>query len=322
MLGGLARRVASVEKVQSEKKPVLVVDSGDLFFDARAAGDPKQLLTKARLIGQVYKRMGAAAINVGDQDLLQGVDFLKEESALGLPLLSANLLDSASRKLIFPPDLIREVSGMRIAFFGLLTPALMPSIQSAVGEKVFIKDPIEAARETLEKLRGRADVIVLLSDLGFEQDRALARAVPGIHFILGGHEGRYLVRPAQEGKTYIVQSYAKGMYLGNLHLLLQNPASPFLDKGKPDQIQQQIQQLDFHLASLQTNRERPGGQNMDRQIQQIQKQKAHLQEELRRSRDSLSKGNSFLWIVESLEKSLPENEEVRKWIAESGFDKD
>lgn len=311
-----------MERKRAEGRPVLVVDSGDLFFSIGANGDSHKALNKARMISKAYGRMGAVAINVGDQDLLQGMDFLRQESSKGLPLISANLLDSSSKTPIFPPYLVKETSGVRIAFFGLLPPGLRPAIQNGVGEKALIKDPMQTAQEIVPKLHGRADLIVLLSDLGMEMDRVISRAVPGIHFILGGNERRLFTRSIQQGETYIFQSYEKGMYVGKLSLIIRNPASPFQDKLKPDQILREIGGMDSRIRTLQRDRDRQPQQNIDQAIQFIGQQKARLEEELRHARDYLASGNYFLWTMELMDMMIPEHQEIKEWIAEAGVEKD
>ncbi|MCX5909618.1 MAG: hypothetical protein NTY64_21210, partial [Deltaproteobacteria bacterium] len=190
MLGGLARRVGYVETVKKDGRPVLVVDSGDLLFDGRVKEDSKKDFAKADFISRAYRHMGAAAVNVGDMDLICGLDFLRKAAAQGMPFISANLLDRSSQSPVFPASVIREVAGVRVAFFGLLST--LPFAGAAgLGDRVLVKDPPEAARETLQKLQGKADLFILLSDLGLQRDRDLAMAVPGIDFIWGGHEGRY-----------------------------------------------------------------------------------------------------------------------------------
>jgi hypothetical protein len=48
-----------------------------------------------------------------------------------------------------------------------------------------------------------------------------------------------------------------------------------------------------------------------------------FQEELKRAKESSSQGgNRFLFTLESLDKDLPEDEEVKKWIAEARIEKD
>jgi 2',3'-cyclic-nucleotide 2'-phosphodiesterase (5'-nucleotidase family) len=330
LLGGLARRVAYAKKMRMENQATLLVDSGDLFFAPLSGGEPERGPIKAQIIGRAYRSMRAAAVNVGDLDLLRGIDFLRKEYTQGLPLISANLLDSSRKAPIFPPFAIKEVSGIRVAFLGLLSPDFRSdetglAVKIATDGKIFIKDPMEAARETVQKLKGRADVTVLLSDLGLQKDRLLAQAVPGIHFILGGHEGRYIHNPFREGMTYIAQSSAKNMYVGQLRLMVQTPNSPFRAEGEVQQIQEKINQLDSQLQNMQKAKAQSPGQNtenIDRALQEVTRQKNILREELKRAKDSAPGGNRFSFSVEPLEGSHPEDEEVREWMAEAGIDKD
>ncbi len=322
MLGGLARRAALAEKTKSEGKPLLVVDSGDLFF-AAANPDPERAVAKARLIGRAYRHMGVAAVNVGDLDLLQGIDFLREEGNQGLPLISANLLEASSKAPLFSPYVIREFSGIRIAFFGLLSPEfrpeVRPAIQKAVGEGILIKDPVETAREVMEKLRGRADVIILLSDLPIDVNYSLSRDVPGIHFIMGGHEGFVTIQPGQEEKTTILQSSSKGMHIGKLQLTINKPSAPFKDKTRINQVQDQIHNLDNYIATMQ----KPGQkiQDKERNIKWAKEEKVKYQAELKRISDPTN-SNSFQFTLIPLGASLDEDKEIQGWIKEAGIDID
>jgi 2',3'-cyclic-nucleotide 2'-phosphodiesterase (5'-nucleotidase family) len=233
VLGGLARRVSFVEKVKSEEKPVLVVDSGQIFTDSRTAGiDKKQSLAKAQLISRAYKRMGVTAINIGDLDLMQGMAFLREESSRGLPLISANLVDPVSKKSLFKPYIIKKAGSIRIAFFGLLSPDINPTIRQMAGENFLVQDPVETAREMIRKLHNKADIIILLSNLGADREEAVVRTVSGIHFVLGGHDGRYIQSSLREGQTPVLESYRNGMYAGKLHLTFVKGSSPFKDELK------------------------------------------------------------------------------------------
>ena len=319
-----------MEKVKKEKQRVLVVDSGDLFFHYQVNREADKELKKGQIIGKAYRKMGAAAVNVGCLDLLQGVDFLRQEASRGLPLISANLLDPSTKAPIFPSHVIREVAGYRVAFFGLLPPESGPEISPAIRRanegKILIGDPVEAARGTVQSLRGKADLVILLSDLGLYKDQMVTKAVPGIHFILGGHEGRFTRKADRSGPTFIFQSSIKGMYVGQLRLSLESVTLPFKDEGEAQQIEEKISGLDMHLRGLRATRERLKGketENLDRSIQDLTRQKNALQDDLKRAKEAGSQGgNRFLFRLGPLEKGLPEDEEVKKWIAEGGIDKD
>lgn len=298
------------------------MDSGDLFFDLKEVKDPKQELIRARVIARAYRRMGAVAINVGDLDLSQGVDFLRQSAAQGIPLISANLLNSSTKGLLFPDHIIEQVGKVKVAFFGLTNPQLSRVIQKAVEGAVRVKDPIQAAKETVDKLHGKADVIVLLSDLGLAKDLELLKVVPGIHLVLGGHEGQYLGTPREEGKGFVFQSYKRGMYLGKLSLTVEEPGAPFQDGGRYHRIKEEIAALDQRLHTLQEQRERQRTQGTERLIEQFLRQKAQLEGELKQAGGPVSFGNRFVWVLQSVDPELPEDQEVRKWIQEAGIEKD
>jgi 2',3'-cyclic-nucleotide 2'-phosphodiesterase (5'-nucleotidase family) len=315
--------------VQRGNQRVLVVDSGDLFFSFQNYSDSAKALKKAQIIGRAYRKMSAAAVNVGCLDLLQGVDFLRQEYSQGLPLISANLLAPSTKTPIFPPYVIKEVGGVRIAFFGLLPPEpgpeISPAIQRANEGKILIADPVEAARETLRKIQGKADLVIVLSDLGLYKDQMVAKEVPGIHFILGGHEGRFTRRAVRAGMTHFLQSSYKGMYVGQLQLTLENPSKPFRDAGEVQDLQERIDSLDLHIRGLEAAKMRQpdkDNSNLNRSIREITRQRKALQEELQRAKETEIQGNSFLFKLEALEKVLPENEEVKRWISSAGIDKD
>jgi 2',3'-cyclic-nucleotide 2'-phosphodiesterase (5'-nucleotidase family) len=323
MLGGLARRATLLKNLQNQGGPCIAVDSGDLFFDITIdQADVKKALTKARLIAQAYKRMGIVAVNVGDRDLSQGVDFLKQEAAQGLPLISANLVDAAQRKPIFPPSVIREVSGVRIAFVGLLRSPLPPASEKSLEGKAVVEEPMEAVQKVMSGLKGKADLIILLSDLGWDQDIGIAKAVAGIQFILGGHEGRATTGPFQQGETFIVQSYQKGMYAGLLALPLEKTGSLFQDEGRITRIQEALNELDRRRRDLQGAKERNPHLDIRPAIKGIKQQKDKLQKELKEAQKTVAQGNRFRWTLEPISSSLVEDAEVRSLIEATGIKKD
>jgi 2',3'-cyclic-nucleotide 2'-phosphodiesterase (5'-nucleotidase family) len=177
----------------------------------------------------------------------------------------------------------------------------------------------------LKKLQGKADLVILLSDLGLSKDQMAALAVPGIHFILGGHEGRFTRKAVKAGMAHIFQSSHKGMYVGRLQLVLENPSKSFKDEGEVQHLQERIDGLNLRIRALEGAKMRqPGGDtsSFDRSIQEITRQRNTFQEELKRAKEGETQGNRFLFRLEALERILPENEEVKKWVSDAGVDKD
>jgi 2',3'-cyclic-nucleotide 2'-phosphodiesterase (5'-nucleotidase family) len=310
--------VNAIKKLR-EGQAVLVVDSGDLFFDAAGApADLTKARAKARVIARAYKSMGVAAINVGDGDLLAGLEFLRQGTGQRLPLISANLVDRASKKRILPPFVIQEVSGIRIAFFGLLNPPAPPAAKQG-GREVLAEDPVETARTVVKELTGKADLIILLSDLGVDQDTRIAKACPGIHFILGGHEGRYVKSPYQEGQTFIVQSYQRDMYIGRLTLTVGSPGAPFQDEGKAAVMQEELNDIEQRISTFQRAQANKPSPDIAGTIERLKQERTRLQTEMEQARQAATRGNHFRWTLEPVAASLPEDKDVVQWIKASGI---
>jgi len=322
VLGGLARRVSYVNSVRSAGGTVLVVDSGRLFRNIATDTDRKRSLARARVIIRAYTHIGVTAVNVGESELTHGLPFLRRESSQGFPLISANLVDPLKKIPIFRPFVITKAGAARVAFFGLLSPGTSSAIQKTAAGKFLVKDPVETAREMFTVLRAQADIIVLLSDLEPERERAVAGAVPGLHFIFGGREGRYDHAPVKEGQTYILHSSRKGMYTGNLQVTFTNASFPFRDDGYETRIAKKMSDLDHRLRLIERSRAIEEDQRMKNAIRLINKQKTALKEELEKSRPSQSGNNRFLWTLIPLDLSRPEDTAVSEWIRRAGFEKD
>ena len=131
--------------------------------------------------------MGNHELHLGPE-LLAGV--LAQSFPPGAsPLLAANL-DLTN----FPPlqpfiakDVVKTVDGIKVGFFGLTTPFDAASLPDPV---VILADVEEIAKAEADHLRNDlgADVVVLLSHLGFDADKLLAASVPGLDAIVGAHD--------------------------------------------------------------------------------------------------------------------------------------
>jgi len=301
---------------------LLVVDSGDLLFEKKEGVDPQRARLKAEILARAYKKMGADAINVGDLDLTHGIDFLEKQAREGLPLVSANLADSSSGKLLFPPYRVKQMGSLRIALIGLMGPEMSPQAQKGAGEKLTVLDPWVAARKILEELRGKADVVVVLSDMGMARDQRLAKEVEGIQFILGGHDGRFVSSAEQQGGSWLLQSYSKGMYVGSLRLRLEEPGRPIWDEGRASRLEQELAKLEGRIDAHRKAQQRGPNPSVERSLKQLEEQRIRLKQELEEARNKRDKGNRFSWRLEPLDPSLPEDQEVTRWIQEAGIQAD
>jgi 2',3'-cyclic-nucleotide 2'-phosphodiesterase (5'-nucleotidase family) len=103
-----------------------------------------------------------------------------------------------------------------VGILGLTYHDLTSIVRASAIEGLRSLPPAETVRRYLPELRETCDLVIVLSHLGLEADVELARAVPEIALIVGGHSHRVLIAGAQTGGTLIVQAGAYGEYLGQV----------------------------------------------------------------------------------------------------------
>ncbi|HEY3675046.1 MAG TPA: metallophosphoesterase [Candidatus Tumulicola sp.] len=125
------------------------------------------------------------------------------------PLVCTNLLDTKNRPLPFERSLIFERDGTRTHVLGLL---IMQYPVGSVWERLFgwrFLDPWDAVEPYAAQMP-EGEPLVVLSHVGLSLDRELARRVPRIDIILGGHSHDTLREPEVVERVPIVHTGAYG----------------------------------------------------------------------------------------------------------------
>jgi hypothetical protein len=177
---------------------------------------------KAALYMKAYNMMGYDAFTPGELDLSLGIDELIKISQLAnFPFLAANLLNSQSNQPIFKPYVIKEIKevrGMKVGIFGLISNRFSSGGLPAGREKVKIADPLDTAKKVVGVLKAQCRVIVALAHLEADEERMLADKAHGIDFIVNGHLTRAQAAPQIVNHTQILVAGARGEFLGQADL--------------------------------------------------------------------------------------------------------
>jgi predicted CXXCH cytochrome family protein len=202
----------------------VVVDSGDLLNEDEEIPESVQQASrlKAELIAQIYKQIGIDAVNVGELDLVLGVDYLKElEKKQDFPFISANLVDDKDAP-IFKRYVIKNVNGKNVGIFGVIgdTSEMVSKVKQITNEAVSVQDPLQAAESIVKELAGKVDYMIALTHQGTNRDWVIARRVKGIDLVVGGHDKQKTKEPFEADKTLIVQSGEKNQYQGMLEVAM------------------------------------------------------------------------------------------------------
>lgn len=198
-----------------------MLDSGNFSDNPTPAGDAK---TKALL--DAMGRLGYAAVNVGDRELVTGYDdFMKKAQAASFPFVSTNFVRQDTKEPVFKPYVIVEAKGkgktpVRVGVLGVVR--YNPVFQKAGPgtSNVVIAQPIEMLQKYLPEVRKKADVVVLLASLHKDDARAIARGLPGIDFVLGAFSGIVTAQDEVEGKTHLRYTGNQGKHVGESRVSL------------------------------------------------------------------------------------------------------
>ena len=223
MIGGAAALASLISK---ETGPKLVLDGGDWW-----QGTPEGSLTKGEAVADVFNAIGYDAIVIGNHEYDDGQAPLRSLIArMKMPVLSANTF-GADGKLApwVRPWIVKEVAGVKIGVFGLTTSKMRSLAFPKNIEGLEFRREVDAARDAVKALRKQgATVIIALTHIGlegenqkFEGDRTLAREVPGIDLIVGGHSHTFLNRAVRgDNGTLIVQAGSYLVKAGRAELLI------------------------------------------------------------------------------------------------------
>jgi len=247
----LARRATVIRDFKNEVDEVLILDAGNSLFKPKDSPHANER-NKARLIIMAYSRMGYQAVNIGSDDLLAGIEFLKGlQKEIHLPFLSANLLDGEAGKPVFKSHVIVDLGKMRVGIFGLTSYVRQNG--GVTPEGYFISNPIEAAKGIVAELTKECDVIVALSNMGsLKEYHTLVQGVEGIHFIIGsGGKGSFnqIIRSDGDRNAFLFQARQKGQYLGRIDLKVVKGSRNFVDLGQKANLERQINSIEGQLDS-------------------------------------------------------------------------
>ena len=215
-LGGFTRRSAVTTALRKEIPRTFSVETGNSFFENTVTPDglAPVLGFQSEEIAESFRKLPLHLFVPGEKDFSLGRKHLEKlHKKSGVKFLAANLVGT-NGKVLFSATQVDSIGhGRSIRWIGLVgTDLTLPS-------DVLAKDPAAALRRELAKLpaaKRKKEVLFILSELGLEADRELARAFPEVRVIIGSRDQAFLQNPVEVGHTLIVQTSYRNQYLGRL----------------------------------------------------------------------------------------------------------
>ena len=239
-IGGYARITTMIKKIKNQTNgPVLVLDGGDFLMGSFFHMLSREKAFELNLMGE----MGYDAITLGNHEfdlkpegLAQILNTARQQDRLPAILLSNMIfsqespkddsLEQAFSNGFIKTHTILEKDGIKFGIFGLM--GVDAAEKAPFSKPVTFGDPITAAQEMVEALKGKADIIICLSHSGLNsnkeksEDELLAQEVDGIDIIISGHTHTKMQAPFRINNTLIVQAWEYGKQIGHISLALED----------------------------------------------------------------------------------------------------
>lgn len=203
--GGLPRRASAVNSARSSDPSILVLDAGDLL-----APFPSRL--KDSVFVEAYSRIPLDAVALGDQEFVDGYDFFEKRMKSKLPFISLNVYRNGER--LVQPYVVKERGGLKIVITSLINKGAFLFYDASKLGGVKATDPAAELRAAMPMLKSKGDVIILLSHLGIDEEREIAKEFPELDIIISGHTPANLPAPEKSGNAYILGAGADAKHFG------------------------------------------------------------------------------------------------------------
>lgn len=243
--GGVAR-VATLKKKYEEQNPnTFLVIAGDfvspsvynsLQYQGKAIRG-KQMVDALNAAGMDLACFGNHEFDIKESELQERIDESKFKwiSSNAFHKTKSGVIAFEQRNVPLPKThtlTIKDVDGTtaKIGFIGLVLPFNKADYVTYTGA-------LNTAKEMYDQLKDSVDAVVAITHQSLQEDQELARQVPGLALILGGHE--HDQRFSKIGKIYITKALAnaKSAYVVRLqinkkkHKLKVNPKLELLNES-------------------------------------------------------------------------------------------
>lgn len=229
-LENIPRRFTAIYQIRNSRENSLLLDAGDVFS---GPFHYNQYLGQADI--QFMNEIGYDTMTFGNHEFDKNSEILRNFiTAAAFPFVSANINLSKDEKLknlsqleignpgtngMIYPAVIKEMDGQKIGIVGLTTEKT--TLLARPNKNIVFENAIEKAKEMIGFLEGEdINKIIVISHLGYDKDKELAKNVEGIDVIVGSHSHTKLRQPdiynEEKEPTLIVQASKHGRYLGQL----------------------------------------------------------------------------------------------------------
>ena len=222
LVGGVSMLSGYIEKVRAEEPNTIYAIAGDMFRGSVIDSEYKGLSTI-----EIMNALAPDIVTIGNHEVDYGIaHLLFIEKCARFPIINANLYIKNTPTRLFTPYKILRVDGMNILFIGIITQDVINQTKSESLVGSFV-DTAAAAAEVGKICNAHnsidIDFTVLLTHIGFEEDRHLARQLDpawGVDLIIGGHSHTLPEHAVEENGVVIAQAGTGTDQIGRFDIIV------------------------------------------------------------------------------------------------------
>ena len=218
--GGYPRIKSYVDQIRKEKDGnVLFLDGGDTFH-----GTYPVVNSKGMVLAPLLNDLKLDAMTAHWEFAYGPKAFEEILDELSYPMLAINCYNKETDELVYDPYIIKEVNGLKIAIIGIAATIVDKSMPAHFSEGLYFTLGNEELPNYIDQVKNeeKADIVLVISHLGYPQEIKLAREVDGIDLLLSAHTHNRTYQASKINDTIIMQSGCHGSFLGHIDLVIED----------------------------------------------------------------------------------------------------
>ena len=218
-IGGLAHVATKICEMH-KKYPgkIILVDAGDI-----SQGTPVSNVFYGAPVTEFMNHVKYDAATFGNHEFDWNIERMREQvDKRNFPMICANLVYKSNGKTpeYMKPYIILEKNGLKIGLIGVITPETPRMSFPKNTEPFKFLDPAQSIEKYRKELNKKGvKVIGVVSHIGYEEDRIIAKKLKGISFIVGGHSHTFVTKPEAVNGVPVLQGGCWGKNLGFAKLI-------------------------------------------------------------------------------------------------------
>jgi len=208
--GGIARIGRKVNIIKKELPQTLFIDGGDFISGYLYAN-----FDTGESVASVYESLPLDMFTLGNHEFDYGFKGMRKTlSSLSDKALCANVFFQG--KSLYRPYKIVKQGNIKVLYFGITTTMIKRFSPGIKKLNIEVREPEKVIEQILMENKDKADIFVMISHQGFDNDMKIAEKFRDLDIIIGGHSHTLVKYPPVINNTIVTQAGWGGKNLGFL----------------------------------------------------------------------------------------------------------